>query len=311
MSFKKLLDPKVKTTLVKEWSLSEAQIEKLTKDTGEVSPIQKIKSPKLDLKVEELRIFPEKFLPEHLLLPHGWWPSYFCRPRYRVRKNQKNLTPIEWNRFIHAIEALADSDMPTPTYQEFVQIHVQAMSMAGMTWGAHNGVNFLTWHREYLAKLEARLMAINPLVTIPYWNWIEDRVSIPAALSNSADLVRWGVTRLSSFNGSSIATAANHSSLMALGTFSAFSSMLEASPFHNRIHGLVGGTSETMATSSSPADPIFWLHHCFIDKLFADWQVLHPAITHPNPTEILQPPPIMTRKNSEVWNIHSLGYVYQ
>ena len=207
MAHKKLLNFKPKT--VKEWNLSKVQLAKIKKDVGKVSPNQKIKSPLPDLKAEELRIIPKTFLPKHLLLPEFWWPWYFCRPRYRVRKNQKNLTPIEWSRFIHAIDAIADSDMPTPTYQEFVQIHRQAMdTTAGMMWGAHGGVNFLTWHREYLAKLEARLMAINPLVTLPYWNWIEDRVSIPAALSNRSDLARWGITRGSSFNGSSIATSA-------------------------------------------------------------------------------------------------------
>lgn len=309
MALKKLLNFKPKA--VKQWTLSKVQLKKITKDAGKVSKIQKIESPKLGLKVEELRILPERFLPNHLLIPDFWWPGFFCKPRYRVRKNQKNLTPIEWNRFIHAIEAIADSDMPTPTYQDFVQIHRQAMdTAAGHMWGAHGGVNFLTWHREYLAKLEARLMAINPLVTIPYWNWIEDR-AIPSALNNSADFLRWGITRGGSFNGASIATSANHSALMALGNFSSFSTTLEAAPFHDRIHVLVGGT---MVTSGSPADPLFWLHHAFIDKLFADWQVLHPAPAvniHPNPNQVLQPPPIMTRKNSQVWNIHSLGYVYQ
>jgi hypothetical protein len=28
---------------------------------------------------------------------------------------------------------------------------------------------------------------------------------------------------------------------------------------------------------SCPNDPVFWLHHCFIDKLWADWQAKHPS----------------------------------
>lgn len=74
-----------------------------------------------------------------------------------------------------------------------------------------------------------------------------------------------------------------------------------------QLHGLVGGT---MGTASSPADPIFWLHHGFIDKLFADWQILNPAATHPNPSEILKPSPIMTKTNAQVWSTLSLGYIY-
>jgi tyrosinase len=39
---------------------------------------------------------------------------------------------------------------------------------------------------------------------------------------------------------------------------------------HNRVHEWVGGT---MRPLGSPNDPVFWLHHCFVDKLWADWQV--------------------------------------
>ena len=47
----------------------------------------------------------------------------------------------------------------------------------------HDGINFLTWHREYLAKFEASLMAVNPLVTIPYWDWVNDP-EIPEPLND-------------------------------------------------------------------------------------------------------------------------------
>jgi tyrosinase len=42
---------------------------------------------------------------------------------------------------------------------------------------------------------------------------------------------------------------------------------------HNQIHNEVGGD---MATEASPNDPIFWLHHCMLDKVWADWQESHP-----------------------------------
>ena len=43
---------------------------------------------------------------------------------------------------------------------------------------------------------------------------------------------------------------------------------------HNRVHVFVGGDMEP---SSSPNDPIFFFHHCFVDKIWADWQAMHPA----------------------------------
>jgi Common central domain of tyrosinase len=38
---------------------------------------------------------------------------------------------------------------------------------------------------------------------------------------------------------------------------------------HNRVHRWVGGS---MVPITSPNDPVFFLHHCFVDKLWADWQ---------------------------------------
>jgi tyrosinase len=46
------------------------------------------------------------------------------------------------------------------------------------------------------------------------------------------------------------------------------------SQLHNRVHLWVGGSMEPM---TSPNDPVFFLHHCFIDKVWADWQAKQDA----------------------------------
>ncbi len=301
----------VKGTVVAEWRIKPALLEKLHASLPPKAG--KIKALPPDVPVAELRLLPKEFLLEHLLRPYHWWPHYFCKPLYHVRKNQKNLTTMEWQRFIHAIEALAASGMPSPTYAEFVQIHMDAMDThGGHAWGAHqmgghDGRNFLAWHREYLAKIEARLMAINPLVTIPYWDWVTDRAAIPPALTDPSDLTRWNITRGGPFNGNSLASVSDLNALLAQPVFATFQGTLEAAPFHNRLHGLVGGT---MGLSSSPADPIFWLHHAFIDKIWADWQALHPGVNPANTAEVLLPLPIMTRAVNDVLSTRALGYVY-
>jgi hypothetical protein len=43
---------------------------------------------------------------------------------------------------------------------------------------------------------------------------------------------------------------------------------------HGSVHGAVGGI---MGTYNSPKDPVFFLHHTFIDKIWADWQTISPA----------------------------------
>src|SRR5262249_6618805 len=43
---------------------------------------------------------------------------------------------------------------------------------------------------------------------------------------------------------------------------------------HNLVHCWIGGT---MGKMTSPNDPVFWLHHCNIDRLWAVWQRRHPG----------------------------------
>ena len=46
---------------------------------------------------------------------------------------------------------------------------------------------------------------------------------------------------------------------------------------HNLVHEWVGGS---MLPGTSPNDPVFFLHHCFVDKLWADWQALHSTVPY-------------------------------
>jgi tyrosinase len=54
---------------------------------------------------------------------------------------------------------------------------------------------------------------------------------------------------------------------------------------HNRVHLWVGGVWDfkkkpapiqgTMSLNSSPNDPVFWLHHANIDRLWSQWEQIH------------------------------------
>jgi hypothetical protein len=58
--------------------------------------------------------------------------------------------------------------------------------------------------------------------------------------------------------------------MIATTNFEVFSQSIEGTP-HSTPHNMIGGD---MATMVSPNDPIFWLHHCFIDKIWHDWQTM-------------------------------------
>ena len=58
-----------------------------------------------------------------------------------------------------------------------------------------------------------------------------------------------------------------------VNTFDQFREFLEKS-IHNPVHNAIGGD---MSTAAAPNDPIFWLFHAYIDKIWADWQELNPG----------------------------------
>jgi tyrosinase len=89
---------------------------------------------------------------------------------------------------------------------------------------------------------------------------------------------------------------------------------------HNRVHVWVGGN---MILMTSPDDPVFFLHHCFIDKIWADWQesmmennkdwAPHYAPLRDGPEghnydDVLKP---WTRRIRDVMDISALGYEYE
>jgi len=232
-----------------------------------------------------------------------------------VRKNQKNMSSAEWTAFINAVDAVHGTTVPPPAYRRFVTLHVDAMSMAHMDWSVHTmsaqmrGQNFLTWQRRFVKLLEERLQAVDPTVTVPYWDSVTDR-HIPTPLDDPALLTRWSVLR--TWDPSRLASPTDLNAVKTFpGTFIGFQTLLEGA-IHANTHNAVGGD---MAGSASPTDPLFWLHHAFIDKTWADWQASPNGKNPPNPNETLKPANMQTGvpfgvKISSLLNIAVLGYSY-
>ena len=230
-----------------------------------------------------------------------------------LRKNQKNLSAQEWTSLIAAIDQTHGVNAPAPAYRAFVKVHVQAMSMTGMSWGVHTmqmggqimkGRNFLCWHRRLLLEFEKMLQKADATVTVPYWDAVTDR-QIPPALDDPALLKKWTVTR--SWDPSILPTPADLASAVGNTTFPVFQTAIEGA-VHADVHNAVGGD---MATASSPTDPLFWLHHSNIDRIFAKWQSDHPGQNPPNPTEKLKPSPIIKGTVQDVLDMAALGYSYK
>lgn len=221
------------------------------------------------------------------------------------RPNQKDLADDEWNDFINAINSMHGVGAKSPAYRDFVRLHADAMSMGGMSWGVHTmpsmgmvGVNFLAWHRQFIYAFEKRLG-----IPLPYWNWIEDP-EIPTRLNDRRLLRRWSATR--EWDAEEMPTEDQFESQIRPKRFSVFQRSLELGA-HAAVHIAIGGT---MNSSSSPADPIFFLHHANIDRVWAEWQKKNPRSNPINKNEILMRPPIEGVEVSNVLKISSLGYSY-
>ncbi len=225
-----------------------------------------------------------------------------------VRKDQANLSESEWDRFIVALGRLHGTGIPAPKYRDFLRVHVEAMDHAGMGWGVHtmmgvDGRNFLAWHRQYLLRFEQRLRQVDSSVALPYWDWIADR-SIPSRLDTPQLRSEWGIRR--DWDPDLLPEAAEIDAILERKRFRGFQIRLET--VHGWVHVAVGGT---MRTSSSPADPLFWLHHANIDRLWAKWQRAHPRQAPSNRDEVLAPPPIFGNTVESVLRIRELGYRYE
>ena len=94
--------------------------------------------------------------------------------------------------------------------------------------------------------------------------------------------------------------------LLLIPDWSTFVRNFEDGP-HNRVHGWVGGTMNDIFVS--PADPLFWLHHAEVDRIWHRWQQSHPGVSTgiSGPAAVLDPWP---ERTEEVEDIQSLGYQY-
>lgn len=148
---------------------------------------------------------------------------------------------------------------------------------------------FFPWHRAYLKTLEVKLQDFNADVTIPWWDWssnISRKNGIPKLFTDSEingkpnplvsikfppnmpNLPDPPFTSRSPGQNSELPSKARIS--FALGKNDFEDAELFIEEIHDEIHGWVGGTMGSVATSAY--DMIFYSHHCMIDRIWYLWQ---------------------------------------
>ena len=191
-------------------------------------------------------------------------------PDLCVRKDHRQLTVDEQNRFLNAFTQINAMGALGP----LVDIHSNAIHQM------HSNPRFLPWHRIYLLRMEELLMSVDPTVCLPYWKSSEEQ-AFPAwllAFTPTVNLMSGPhtVTRTVGMFAT-LPNAAAVAAAMANGTFNSFAPALEG--IHNSGHVWVGGSMGGIATA--PCDPVFWMHHAEIDRLWWEWQTANPGQNPP------------------------------
>ncbi len=227
-----------------------------------------------------------------------------------VRKRASSLTPVEQTRFKSVMNTLINAAGDPNPYGTLVWRHTNH------AYNMHPGMSpvatqrFLPWHRAFVLKVEQMGQAIDPLFFIPYWKWTSER-TVPPWLATFKPTVKVPATpnitvvRNPPAPGLTLPTATTINAVMGQTTFTAFTDAIDFP--HGRVHNWCNGTMSNI--NFSPVDPLFWLHHAEIDRLWSVWQASNPG---QNPSlagsdRIMAPWP---DTEASLRSITTLGYSY-
>lgn len=221
----------------------------------------------------------------------------------RVRRNASTMAPddpffADYAQAVQAMHTLFDKDPNDPlNWRNQALIHLNHCT--------HGAIDFVHWHRWYLSYFEKICGALigKPNFALAYWNWEEATSNVPNPFfdqqllnvtywkdPSNAQSDNWSPARITTVGIRGIARGqtmlsmprysrnfnrARLSGISAQRDFEIFTNQLESGP-HGSAHLAVGLTSSApfghMSDGVSSLDPIFWLHHCNIDRIWGEWE---------------------------------------
>lgn len=211
-----------------------------------------------------------------------------------TRRATSALSPAERERFDAALAEVAESGV----LGEIVAVHREH--------GPHAAIDFLPWHRELLRQYELLLRGLDPSLSVPYWDWLTDPALPPIAedpldvpLPDGEELAIEREVDREHIEQMNAARACLDEE-----RFSAFTDCLEVA--HDGVHQYVGGTMARISLSAG--DPLFFLHHSFVDKLWSEWEAAHPVAAR-DVTDLPLVPFAVTAE--QILDLGALGIVYE
>ncbi len=214
----------------------------------------------------------------------------------RYRRNINCLSENQLHDLREAYQAIYDLPESSPnSFATLGGIH----GLPSPTWCDHGSPGFLTWHRAYMRAFEKALQSVHCDVMLPFWDWSSGPTTgVPEACRNPTYTNRSGNTVPNPLYSGPISSAAGGGntsrrsdidtttfgdiattaqSAMSSSSFSTFQSALNGP--HGSVHVRTGGQMGSVPRAGF--DPIFYLHHCNVDRLWWNWQQSNPGIAVP------------------------------
>jgi hypothetical protein len=194
----------------------------------------------------------------------SWFGDLFAS---QWRGDHRALSAQDRQQFNDAIQqAHADG-----SYQALALVHADMTTHRMHSMAGPVGTQrFLPWHRVYVLRMEELLRSKKPGLSIPYWNYAEEEQrpdwvwqppqvvrDTPGAGTPSGSLPSWAYVN----------NLVNNTT-----AYTDFTSNLEVNA-HNDVHNWCNGTISTPETAAK--DPIFWLLHSNVDRIWDAWQLTH------------------------------------
>jgi len=232
-----------------------------------------------------------------LLIAAGNGDSLTVPLMVRLRKDANTLLPRERDRFLEALAKLNAGG--SGLYQDFRDIHVDAADGE-----EHRGPHFLPWHRTLLLDFERELQAIDAAVSLHYWRFDQpapnlfqsnfigatEQVTLDDPPSDVVfdpghPLSGWitdgvpGISRSAIFDTQTSPAPGppgfdllSEAATLALGDFYTAFAQMEGTP-HGAAHVSFVGSISSIGTAAK--DPLFFMLHANVDRLWALWQWLN------------------------------------
>jgi Common central domain of tyrosinase len=194
-----------------------------------------------------------------------------------VRRDVGRMNPgdrilLAYRKAITAMQALPVTNPLSWAYQ--AAIHGTAQPGAQVSWNSceHGTDFFWSWHRMYLYWFERiiRKMSAEPCWALPYWDWAPGaEFQLPAPFRDTASEL-YTANRNSAINsgaGSLSPGAVSIAGAFGSTSFLTANSIIQGP--HGSVHVQVGGWMGSVPTAAQ--DPIFYLHHANVDRLWNLW----------------------------------------